>query len=517
MGLTVIQPTGTIKLLANVPLDSKYQHTFSKKLFPSESNQISYFSGFAVHSYVNCTPVNINKNMIKVAINSTDIIDCNYIMFQNSNFNTKWFYAFITDVEYSSPNSCVVSYELDVMQTFLFDYNFKRSWVEREHVTDDTPGNNLTEENLEMGDFKFGSPVELLDQEEYGIVIGRVKSTNENNIMINNMYSGIKYLYYSTTADSLAFLNAMLNTLEQQGKLDEVLFMYMIPSELVGWVNTDLGPVNLYDYYVTPRLIQKNGLNNLSDIDGYQPSNKKLFAYPYNCCHVTNNCGLSTDYHFELFNSSYDIDMTCYFGVGGNPQLQLIPNNYNGLGKNYEEGLALNNFPLCAWSSDTFANWFAQNSITNAASVIGGTASLIGGIVTANPLLVGGGLAAIGSTVMATTQAAIQPDQARGSVNNGSSNLAANKFGFTACRKFLRREYAERLDHFFTMFGYKINKLKIPETVNRPYFNYVKTIDCNIQGNIPFGSIEKIKDIYDKGITLWHTSQIGNYDLNNTI
>ena len=78
-------------------------------------------------------------------------------------------------------------------------------------------------------------------------------------------------------------------------------------------------------------------------------------------------------------------------------------------------------------------------------------------------------------------------------------------------------EYAQRIDDFFTMYGYKIMQLKVPNINVRPYWSYCKTIGCNIRGNIPVQDANKIKQIFDNGITHWtNGDNIGNYSLNNS-
>ena len=65
------------------------------------------------------------------------------------------------------------------------------------------------------------------------------------------------------------------------------------------------------------------------------------------------------------------------------------------------------------------------------------------------------------------------------------------------------------------MFGYKVNKLEIPNTKSRKSYNYIKTVDANIVGNIPNNYLNTLKGIFDHGLTIWHTDDIGNYNLNN--
>lgn len=81
--------------------------------------------------------------------------------------------------------------------------------------------------------------------------------------------------------------------------------------------------------------------------------------------------------------------------------------------------------------------------------------------------------------------------------------------------KTVRDEYAEQLTNYFKMFGYKVNKLEVPNTKSRKYYNYIKTVDANIIGNIPSNDLNTIKGIFDKGVTIWHTENVGNYSVNN--
>jgi hypothetical protein len=70
----------------------------------------------------------------------------------------------------------------------------------------------------------------------------------------------------------------------------------------------------------------------------------------------------------------------------------------------------------------------------------------------------------------------------------------------------IKAEFAKRIDSFFTMYGYKVNSLKVPELKSRTNWNYVQTIDVNIDGAIPAEDMRQLKAIYDEGVTLWHTT-----------
>lgn len=80
----------------------------------------------------------------------------------------------------------------------------------------------------------------------------------------------------------------------------------------------------------------------------------------------------------------------------------------------------------------------------------------------------------------------------------------------------IKRQFAERIDKFFDMYGYLTNTVKIPNLNNRPNWNYVKTIGLNVIADIPQLDLQEIKYMFDNGITLWHnTATFLDYSQNN--
>lgn len=145
-----IEPSTNIKLLKNVPLDSTYRNTL---YFPPNgvSQQTNTFMGYTKHNLTEQTYQRVNKGIARVRLKAEDVYDCNYMMFQNTNFGNKWFYAFITSVEYVNNATCEIRFEIDVMQTWYFDYTLKECFVEREHSVTDIVGDNLASEPVDLG------------------------------------------------------------------------------------------------------------------------------------------------------------------------------------------------------------------------------------------------------------------------------------------------------------------------------------------------------------------------------
>jgi hypothetical protein len=99
--------------------------------------------------------------------------------------------------------------------------------------------------------------------------------------------------------------------------------------------------------------------------------------------------------------------------------------------------------------------------------------------------------------------------------NNTMFDTGWKNMHFYVMIKTVREEYAIQLTNYFKMFGYKVNKLEIPNTKSRQYYNYIKTVDANIVGNIPSNDLNTIKGIFDKGVTIWHTENVGDYSVAN--
>ena len=82
----------------------------------------------------------------------------------------------------------------------------------------------------------------------------------------------------------------------------------------------------------------------------------------------------------------------------------------------------------------------------------------------------------------------------------------------------IRPEYARIIDDFWNMYGYKVNIVKTPSITGRQYWNYVKTADCNVEGDIPQEDLQIIRKMFNNGCTLWHNANnIFNYNLSNNI
>lgn len=77
--------------------------------------------------------------------------------------------------------------------------------------------------------------------------------------------------------------------------------------------------------------------------------------------------------------------------------------------------------------------------------------------------------------------------------------------------------YKHRIYDYFVKYGYKVNKWEKINVNSRRYFNFIKTNTCNIVGDeIPHEYLEEIKDIFNRGVTIWHIdngANVGDYSV----
>lgn len=91
-----------------------------------------------------------------------------------------------------------------------------------------------------------------------------------------------------------------------------------------------------------------------------------------------------------------------------------------------------------------------------------------------------------------------------------------NQFaGYCLVYKQISDEYIDILSNYFKKYGYAYNKIEVPNLHTRNSWDYIRTIDVNIVGKVNDTSLEAIKNIFNQGVTIWHTTDVGNYSLNN--
>lgn len=544
-----IYPNGTIQFYNGIRLDNTYQNALS---FANIAERENFFANTShlkrtvqAQSYTRVT-----NGVCDVQIAIGEMYDVNYMRFQNTGFSSKWFYAFVKNVEYLNNISSRVYFEIDVLTTFYFDWGYLPSFVEREHAADDTIGANLVEEPV-----KFGEPIAFAYQRHYfrnfyamvaysdydDIGGERRAFVCKSGDMLNACY--IEF-YSIDTTEELRLFQKKLSDFSESEK--DFINIFLFPKELFN-IQSDLA--NGQQTFTFRTYIES--ITRPNNINGYTPRNNKLFTYPY-CYLCVDNGTITNNYRWELFHSESGFSMYSFIYRGvpmPTPQIYVAPLAYKGVqaGSNYnpcyEERLELNGLPQVAFPIDSYGAWLAQTESSRQNKVITGVAAGVGSGMAAGakfgtsigaaggPIgagagavggaIIGGVIGAIGAKVandMAVTEAADMKNKSTGTGSAGVG-IADGKCGYIFKKMGVTYQDAQIIDSFFDMFGYAVNRIKTPQIRTRAHWNYIKTNGCNMnQQNVPADYVARIKAIHDNGVTYWKNhDEIGNYNLNNYI
>ena len=555
--MAYIAPNSLVKICSGIPWNDTYQDTV---YYANATTQFNAISAKAKYTFTAQSYQRAGKNSIKLNVLADNLYDCNYMMFQNTSYSTRWFYAFITKIDYINNDTTLIEYEIDVLQTWAFDYTLEKCFVEREHSEHDYLYENLLEEDVETGELictrqsldnygqqlANGGSLKIIVCATWkgiaGAVSGNVHSWTIDDTTKGYQYGGVYSGLFYTVCDNYEDATALIDEATTQMVDDkiEAIFMYFgdfIVSQpaAVARVNNVASILKPYADYLA---------NNRSLLDGYVPRNKKLWAYPFLQLLVTDGGKQQIPLKFEFFSDSTHAKFDMFGETSINPTLALSPHAYKGFAANDAYNtMLMTNFPMCAWSVDMFRAYIAQTYGPNIGDVLPArsekmrsgfsTAATVSGVVSAAAPAVGaavgtlagssgvgakagGILADISDSVHQISNTYLAGAQSHGQTTDTA--LVNFKFkGFHFYTMSIRAEYAAIIDDYFDMFGYATKRVKVPNTHSRPHWNYVKTIGCKIAATIPFDHESLICSIFDRGVTFWNSiADYGDYSLNNS-
>lgn len=486
-------------IYGNVGLDNSYQDTLT---FANASSQKAYFDTKVITSFSNIKPVRTNIVRVNMPVTALETASyCSFLQSYSYSTNTytgsrRW-YAFITSVEYINPIVTEITFEIDVIQSNLFYWNIGTSYVEREHTNTDAIGEWVLPEpfSLSESDY-FYDWIEKIDfgnvnthDVGMGIAVWFQDGSHLDAKQVSGIFTGTNVAVYPDTNTGRQQLSDWLDSLGEN--IDKVVNITMMPY--VGSYYPSGGNFNYSKRW--------NAEGVRSSYYGYNPKNNKCFTYPYHSACVFNSRGECNEYKFELMriDTTGSAALHCQWAMS--PDICVIATIDDYTDDPYARSsgmLTETGFPQCAWNVVSYQAWLSQ--ITS--DVFGFAAGMATGI----------GTGSISSAAQAVTNGMnlyldLQhaPMKKAGSMCGCSTNY--NRLGFYIYSKNLQKDVIESIDNFFTRFGYRVEKNKIPNIRGREYFNYVKTKSLNIKGNIPRSDISRIKSIFNNGITFWHNER----------
>ena len=536
---------GEIILCKGIKMDKGFENVLSY----NESDMVTLCRNNAVATTTKYSILDPSVRSIDVAVPYSTCIPINYIAFKNPYYGNKWYFAFVEDIVYVNNNTTTIKYKLDVFSTWYPKMNVGQAFVEREHVSDDTIGNNTVPEGLDTGEY-IVNEVQSIGYETTGnpetrVVIGVTKVPEDmwstfstTSRSYNGIFNGLSYYVFETFPDAANFLSVM----DLKGLAENVVNVFLAPNKLcntsvfVPYTETiiDWGGTTFdisFNYNKIPnesaeRVLKDSTTISLnSTLNGYTPKNNKMFTKEFNFLHITNNNGGDVNYAYEDF-----VNNTPTYRVIGaicpGCSIRLIPENYKkyttSSTKNIlmEYGLVAGKYPVCSWRSDTYTNWLTQNSVNYTMDRIGSIGA-IGVAAAINPAVAAiSGVGLITDLLKEKEKREKSPIQSKGNVNVGDVTYSSGMNKFTYSKMSCRYEYAKKIDEYFSRFGYQVNEIKTPNLLSRTKFNFIKVggLDELVHGDIPASDLEEINNIFRKGVTIFHDySTFGNYTQTNAI
>lgn len=538
--MAIVTPqTDLILLQCPLEADQENQITFS-----NATAQYNYFYGLTKRIVSDSDFTYQRKDgMVRVPMGFDEAVTYNYCMYRNAAFSNKWFYAFIVDIQYYNDSVTMIRLETDVWQTWQFDLTFKPSFIVREHTNNDAVGANILDEGLNTGeyivnsysDFAFVSSIT-----NYWVAVQLTDTVKGFHFPSNRVYNGIPQGCWTILLDSAepnftSNFNNLIKRYDGESKANAITAMYILPKSFISSSQASAtsidesspGAGDAVDIWYLPSSSTANTLGTYywtrnTTINGYTPKNNKLFCYPYNYLMISNNDGDDTVYHWEDFSSS-NANFTMRGVATQGCQIRITPSNYKNtdLTGGYAWSSTAKSLPILSWNSDYYLNWQAKNGVKSAYNatqsyatdyVAAGQAVAGGQEITPQNVLEGMGrtLASFGqifsgvaSEVSGGYSASITPDETRGVVM-GDLSYSLGRNCFTGYKMSIKAQQARMIDDFFSMYGYRTDRVKTPNITGRRYWNFVKTNGCNVIGDVPQSDIEVIKAMFNSGITFWH-------------
>ena len=580
--MAYIVPNAEVYLLKDVKITPTYTDTI---YFASKAAQTTYFTNASkrVATLTAQSYQRHSRGWLKVGLPIGTVAQANYMMFKNTAFENKWFYAFITDWEYLNNGNTLISFMIDDIQTWFFDCTLGDCFVDREHAMVDTVGSNRIPEPVGSDRVMMTQRWACNDMTNYSVVVQASMQNRgsffENDYFHQGQFNGLAIWVEdcNDSSDASIIASGLVNMVGDGSYDEDATLQQQVVSVLQFPSRFTIDGSRPYS--VTEGNFSRNG-----NLNGYTPKNKKLLTAPFKQLLLTNGIGASATLDYDEFASGGSIVNPSFKVTGtfnGSGQIMCVPQNYKGVTDNYDYKIVISEFPQCGYTLDSYRAWLAGGGdikqkvgvIKGVANGIFGTAALVqqgnnayeqawtqnynekfnqstdngrknlnqGALNTvgvgatnyankntsladAATGLVGGLGRILGGAINTYTdykttefESHAQPNTPVG-MTAGNVMVGARELNFRCYEVDVNATDARILDEYFDKYGYQTNRLKVPNISGRKAWNYVKTRECELVGNIPASIKASIIDIFNTGITFWKDGdKIGDYSQDNTL
>lgn len=490
----MFEPNGECYLLRNAKVDPNNYDI----LYPASATDLA--NTMIAHSKYhiqNARPFNVNGYLGFIMVDGSpeNYFDCNYMMFRNTSYGNRWFYAFLGTPQAKNSGATYIPYSIDLFSTWIYDCNIPSQLVVRQHVNDDTRGKWLAKENIELGEMvcvesgsltaagtqdvdktpcvliaytyasleDYEPTVALGGTSTYKVTFPDLTPVFAGGQVVDGIYQGTRFRAFEcSTSSQVTAINNWITNLQGKGQIQMIQGMWCVPKWIVTeWVNSS-DIVNRFDV----NALLTRSFPSPTTISGYTPKNNKLFNEQSNYIVVTNGCGGATEYGYEYFDKKTAASFQIYAQVGTNTTLRMVPRNYKGVDMNIMYAMDLAGFPQASYSYSGYANennlnkeqYNLSNKVANASRAATGAGSAADFVKTVVEMAGAG--AALGASVGSVVPGA--GTAAGGGVGAAAGAVAGIVGGVASLFNSYKNIYA---DNGRAVVAQRFDAVRIPNTV----------------------------------------------------
>lgn len=456
-----ITPNSSIWLYMDMPFDEKYEQTI---LFDTIEEQNQYFSA-PYRRLNNQSFQRIGKGMCRIQGNALDYVGVNYMMIENTRIIdgmpvNKKYYAFVNSVEYHNENCCDVTYTIDVLQTWMFDWTLTDCLIVRQHSESDEYKEHTIDEGFNVGDLLVYAE-ENIYKKDYCVITatkglwttgggtwekiatGAYTQTDflypyypvDDPLITSKEVNKTPFPFYifcvplngkaasSRIKDGVVYdppilrrnyddselkvnsitARSILESYQYRGISDSIVKIQIAPQGLVPLINSLLDSSYTSNYSIDT---EQETYTPFTDVDRFMNyfglRNKKMACYPFRQFVVTAGQNNYT-YKPELFRDN--VRFKCWCVIAPTVEAGICPINYgeqDSLPSTYDDcrseyTLINNDFQELPAVQDVFNAWNNRNSEKVALGFVSKAIDTIGGMATAS--VTGGTSALTGSFI----------------------------------------------------------------------------------------------------------------------
>ena len=558
----------TVTILKGVEIDGDYNNAvdfYQAGATTPAQMQTIFFNSHAGRTF---SDVNLltSSTSILLKLPYDEAMEYNYLIFLNSNTGKK-LYFFIKGYSYKDPLTTTFEIELDVLNTYRGKYFLKPSFVERGHVNrwnaDGTPKYNTLAESIDIGNiYNTVTETQIVNHSVNDNKIAWLIFVATKNIVSDSLSLPLASQQFATPfyIYTIPFMvkNPQGFTIDGHPILtmadlqycnfyqdDSIISAYVIPNMNITATfytnyamscNIPYAPINAAEWIPvtdppTIYFMNNSSLDYFNSVfvplvetipsktaytsqsNRYYKRETKLLTFPYSFDELNDFKTNPQIYKHEYFNSS-TIRVRNEVSLSETPKIETYGLGYNNDSKGYTHGCIDNSVKDIAIATDAYKAYLK----TNKASLISGLAVNVAGTAAGIGVaaLSGGALAplAIGGIVSTASNIAgiigkmqdlkQQDDTVRQNGNNIMFDVVSDRLFPIYFHKEITEEYQQIVCDFWNLYGYPIRRVIQPDYSSRYHFNYIKTVGCNIQGDVPQEHMAKIKMIFNNGVTIWH-------------